>query len=176
MAKIPAFCYNCATIFSSGIEATNVKRLTLKGNKSRCPNCGTMAPIPDGVYNAIGDTLELIAGPDRTVKDLETLKEIFEDARRRQVSREEFATRLERDAPHLSGILSHLPVSEAAFWAALTFLVTTVNSLYNNCAGRPPSTNIDLDVDYYEFVVDSVSTSIEGPIQRDDNSGAAKRE
>lgn len=74
MARIPAYCSNCGLLFPSGIAATNVKNLTLAGNKQNCPRCGHMAGIVDGVFNVADDLIEVIKAPDFTVEVLQKLQ------------------------------------------------------------------------------------------------------
>ena len=60
---VPTICGKCGNVFSSGILiADGARDITLTNNRTKCPKCGAMVAIPDGVYNAVGDALEIIVG------------------------------------------------------------------------------------------------------------------
>ena len=45
-----------------------------------------MGHIPDGLYNFINNTIELVSGPHRTVSDLERLAVLLREARSHNLS------------------------------------------------------------------------------------------
>lgn len=51
MANFPASCSTCGHIFLSGINASNSKNVTLRGNKQNCPSCGGWAEIVEGTFD-----------------------------------------------------------------------------------------------------------------------------
>jgi hypothetical protein len=59
----PAVCDNCGTVFPSGIAfGPGASDIRMTGNKSGpCPNCGGMGSVPDGVYDTLGDTLNVVS-------------------------------------------------------------------------------------------------------------------
>jgi hypothetical protein len=64
-----------------------------------CPACGQTGRILGGVYSVVGDTLELLQGPERTVSELERLREILRVAQETGASAEEVRSTVEREFP-----------------------------------------------------------------------------
>ena len=95
MKTVIAICENksCETVFtvpnlmnisgSSKIQFTGVKL-------GPCPECGSNGNIPDGVYQMIDNSLELIKGPQESVDILLKIQQILQDFKAKpDVSREE---------------------------------------------------------------------------------------
>jgi len=79
--RVPVLCNNCGTFFPSSFEISNSTNIVFSGCTSDlCPKCGGIGHIPDGVYNFIGNTIELLSAPNRTHLELEKLKKILEQA------------------------------------------------------------------------------------------------
>jgi hypothetical protein len=59
----PAVCDNCGTVFPSGFAfGPGTSNILMTGNKSGpCPKCGGMGSVPDGVYDTLGDTLNIVS-------------------------------------------------------------------------------------------------------------------
>jgi hypothetical protein len=75
--RAPVVCDTCGTIFLSPIEIID-SRVSFSGcTASPCPKCGGVGHIPDGIYNFIGNTIEFLGGPSRTVSELKRLKIIL---------------------------------------------------------------------------------------------------
>ena len=108
--RVPAVCNSCDTIFPSGIEATNSTNIGFEGcGAGPCPKCGGMGHIPDGLYNFIGNTIELLSGPTRTVAELQRLAEILKQARAEGASPEQISKKIEEEVPEISSIKDMLP-------------------------------------------------------------------
>ena len=72
--RVPAVCDNCGAIFPSTFEVSNSTDISFSGcGSGPCPACGGQGHIPDGVYNFIGNTIELLSGPKRSVSELQRL-------------------------------------------------------------------------------------------------------
>ncbi|MBS1028317.1 hypothetical protein [Gluconobacter albidus] len=78
MGRTAAKCRNCGNEFFSSIQISNSTGVTLAGNKETCPKCGHMADILDGQYDAIGDRLYLVRGPQESADVLKRLQALEE--------------------------------------------------------------------------------------------------
>jgi hypothetical protein len=78
----PAFCPHCGLIFDShGLKIEGeVRGLTLAGNKETCPRCGQWAELPDGTFNVVDDTIQVLTASRLTTKRLLRLQAILEQA------------------------------------------------------------------------------------------------
>jgi len=129
---IPAFCDTCGTAFKSGIFAENVINLTLRGNKAGpCPKCGGMGSIPDGTFNVIGNAIEIISAPERTIEQLKKLADILSIAKRGSVNAEEVTQRIQRKVPELSSLRDILPKTRTELYAFLTLLILAISIIIN---------------------------------------------
>src|SRR5450830_1236996 len=100
---LPAFCDTCGTVFGSGVVADTATNTTFSGNRSGpCPKCGGMGHIPDGVFNFIGNTIEILRVPARTVAELTHLAKILREAQEKSQTKGEVSARIERELPSLA--------------------------------------------------------------------------
>ncbi|MHB8223226.1 MAG: SEC-C metal-binding domain-containing protein, partial [Desulfurivibrionaceae bacterium] len=123
----------------------NAINITLSGNKSGpCPNCGGMGHVPDGVFNFIDSTIEILSAPQRTIKELSRLAQIFREAKAKQQSTEQVATQIKEELPGLSSLADLLPKNRAELYGFLALVVATVQLL--TPAPQQPAQNITINV------------------------------
>lgn len=141
MPSIPAFCDNCGTAFPSGFFMENCTNISLRGNKSGpCPKCGGMGSVPDGVFNVIGDVIDIIDAPRKTVEQLSRYVKVLHEARSLNFSREEVKRKIEEDVPELSGISSLLPKTRTELYAFIALLISLFTLLQDE--KQPQDINI----------------------------------
>jgi hypothetical protein len=80
--------------------------------------------VPDGVFNAVGDTLELISGPKRTYRDLERLAALLRSAQAAKLSPRDAAELLRTEAPEFKSIGDELYAFLSMLIAAIAILVS----------------------------------------------------
>jgi hypothetical protein len=130
MPSIPAFCDSCGTAFPSGFFFENASKVTLSGNRSGpCPRCGGMGHIPDGVFNFIGNTIEILSAPQRTVEELTRLVQIIHEAKAKQQSNEQVAAQIKRELPGLSLLADILPKNRGELYGFLAVVIATTQLL-----------------------------------------------
>lgn len=109
MPLLPAICDTCQTVWlpnairvenSSGISISDVA-------VSPCPTCGGIGHIPDGVYSATTDTIEVIATTVRSAQSLARLHAVVKRAQRERADAERLAHLLENESAEFK------PVAEA---------------------------------------------------------------
>ena len=128
--QVPAVCNNCGVIFASGIEATNSKNISFSNcTAGPCPACGGMGHIPDGVYNFIGNTIELLSGPGRTVSELERLANILRAARDERASLEQVKSEIQEKIPEFSSLKDILPKNRSELYAFLALILSVISIL-----------------------------------------------
>lgn len=146
--NIPAFCDNpnCGGVFSSGIVVTNGSNITLVGNKSGpCPRCGSMGHIPDGVFNFLGDTIEILSAPKTTIEELSSLSKILKEAYEQKLSSEQVAKRIEQDVPNLSK-LNRFFKEQSGWINFLQLLMTAATLIYAIKSSNANNTTIDNNI------------------------------
>ena len=81
MPTLFAHCRNCNRWFPSIVGlAENAKNVTVTNLKMQCGKCGGDAPVIDGVYNSVGETIEIVKSHDLTAKELKALTQILQRA------------------------------------------------------------------------------------------------
>jgi hypothetical protein len=140
MPQLLVFCDNCEAIFNSGICIENSSNVSFSNCKSGpCPNCGGMGHIPDGIYNIIGKTIELLTGPNRTINELTKLADLIKRAKEDHLSSEAFLKDIDREVPELSDFKDVLPKTRAElyqFLIVILMLITIILSLPKNFLGK----------------------------------------
>ena len=127
MPAVPAFCMDCGTPFNSGFFFDNATNVTLSGNVSGpCPKCGGMGRVPDGVFNFIGNTIEILSAPQRTISELLRLQAILRDARIKSESKEAVASRLSSELPTLLLLAKLLPENKSELYGFLSVVLAAI--------------------------------------------------
>ena len=143
---LPAFCDTCGTVFRSGIVVNNAKNTTFVGNTSGpCPVCGGMGHIPDGVFNFVDNTIEILSAPDRTHEELSQLAKILKEAREKQQSPEEVSERIRNEVPEFSRLADFLPKNRAEFYAFLALIIAATSLYVQVGKGSDKTTNISVE-------------------------------
>lgn len=144
MPSIPAFCDTCGTPFPSGFFFENSSHITLSGNKSGpCPSCGGMGHVPDGVFNFIGNTIEILSAPQRTVEELTRLAQILHEAKAKQKSNEQVSAQIKQELPRLSLLADLLPQNRGELYGFLAVVLAAIQLL---TPSPQPSQNITINV------------------------------
>ena len=146
MSSIPAFCDNCGAVFSSGFNINNSQNVSLKNNRvGPCPRCGGMGHISDGKFNFIGDSIEVLSAPTRTLDELTRLAQIINEAREKNQAPQFVSKRIEEEIPSLANFASFLPESRNelyGFFTLILALLTFLTPFFLN-SQRPPEISID---------------------------------
>ncbi len=99
----------------------------MKGNRETCPRCGEWAELPDGTFNIVGETIEVLSAPDLTRERLLRLAEILRTASEGGISEEDAAQAVAEEAPALAPLFDQFgPVMKKAL---IYFLLTVINLL-----------------------------------------------
>ena len=142
MPILPAFCDTCGTAFNSGIFVENSTNISFSGNRSGpCPQCGGTGHVPDGVFNFIGNTIEILSAPERTITELLSLARILKDAKAKSETKEQVATRIQKELPTLSLLAKILPENKNELYGFLGVVIAAV-TLYTQSPEKPPAQTI----------------------------------
>lgn len=156
MVDVPAFCDSCGTIFRSGIAANNATNITFVGNRAGpCPSCGGMGHIPDGVFNFVGNTIEILSAPQRTIDEVSRLAKIIREAREKQEPPEVVAQRIREELPALAGLADLLPRTRAELYAFLVLIVAVLTLVGQGGHSERKSTNITVNQIINQVYVES---------------------
>ena len=141
MPTVPAFCDSCGTAFNSGFFVENATNITFAGNRSGpCPRCGGTGHVPDGVFNFIGNTIQILSAPERTVSELLGLARILREARAEGKNKEQVTARIEKELPSLSALAKILPTNKNELYGFLGVVIAAV-ALYTQSGDKLPSQN-----------------------------------
>ena len=127
MPHLPAFCNSCGSVFKSGIYVENSIDIGFSNcSAGPCPVCGGMGHIPDGVYNFIGDTIELLSGSQRTVAELKRLAIILSEARKDRLSSEEIISKVDKELPELNTFKDILPKNRNELYSFIGLIISII--------------------------------------------------
>lgn len=98
-----------------------------------------MGHIPDGVYNFIGNTIELLSGPARTISELERLAQVLKKARKNNASLQEISEEIEAQVPELSSIKDILPKTRTELYAFIALIISTISIILSQGASNEGS-------------------------------------
>lgn len=142
--NIPAVCDNCGAFFPSGFAASG--QITLARNAAGpCPQCGAMGRVPDGVFNVVGDTLEILHAPQQTLDDLRRLTDVLSRLRSQAASREEVATALREESVAFAGLLDLLPQNRSDLYAFISMLLAAAALVVAMRQGGAQTTSITIE-------------------------------
>lgn len=130
MPVFPAFCDSCDTVFDSGFYFEQNANVTLKGNTGgRCPKCGGIGHVPDGVFNFVGNTIQVLSAPERTIEELTRLARIIHRAKANDETREQVASHIEKELPSLAGFVKLLPHNKIELYGLLALILPIILAL-----------------------------------------------
>ncbi len=147
MPNLPAVCSRCGFVFGSGIAVENSVGVTLRGVSSLCPRCGGVAHVPDGIYNVLGNAIEVLATPGRSIDQLRHLQLLLEQASRERKAPEEVKQSVVAAAPELQSLASALPTTRNELYAFVTLLLTLISILIAGYAAWKPSGPNQAEID-----------------------------
>jgi uncharacterized protein YecA (UPF0149 family) len=104
-----------------------------------------MGHVPDGVFNFVGNTIEILSAPKRTVDELSRLAKILREAQEKKRSLEEVAETIRKEVPELAGLADLLPNNRAELYAFLALIVAVIALLTQGSESGSNTTNITVN-------------------------------
>jgi SEC-C motif len=122
MPTVPGICDQCgAVFFSPNISfGTGGTVITAGTRVGPCPHCGSMGSVPDGMYQAFGETLQILAKTPSSAASLQHLAAVLRSARELGKDREATADAIEKEAPEFAGLAGGL--REVKGWTVYQWL------------------------------------------------------
>lgn len=158
MPAIPAFCDTCGTVFNSGFFAENSSNISFTDCQSGpCPSCGGIGHIPDGVFNFIGNTIEILSAPERTISELMRFAQILREAKAKSETRDQVVDRVEKEIPSLSKLANLLPENRSELYGFLAVILAAVQ-LFTQQPSTTKSTTINVTQVVQQVVTEQPST------------------
>jgi hypothetical protein len=127
MVGIPVYCPNCGALFASrAFHIENARNITLIGNRETCVNCGKLANIADGVFDATNSVLTLISGPQFTADLMKAFSVLVEQVARKEITEDQFEEKAAALDPKLGEVVSQVKKSSGWSVPALIFLLFAI--------------------------------------------------
>ncbi|WP_257144029.1 SEC-C metal-binding domain-containing protein [Bacillus sp. AFS002410] len=124
MPVMPAICDTCGTIFSSGVYVENSMNASFLGNTvGPCPSCGRTGHIPDGIFNFIGNAIEILKAPQRTYEELIIFASILRDAQQNNSTPEEVKEKIDNETPQFSSLFELTKNQTFTTWLAVILTI-----------------------------------------------------
>lgn len=144
--EVPAFCDTCGAVFGSGVFVNNATNITFVENRAGpCPVCGGMGHIPDGVFDFVGNTIEILSAPKRTFDELSRLAKILHEAREKKQTPEQVAKTIRKEAPELAHLADVLPKTRVELYSFLALIIAVI-TLLTQGGQSSNTTNITADL------------------------------
>jgi SEC-C motif len=157
---VPAFCDKCGAVFGSGFVADNSTNMTFVGNRAGpCPACGGMGHTPDGVFNFVGNTIEILSAPQRTVEELSRLAKIIGEAKGKNRSPEQVSETIRNEIPELTSFADSLPKTRTELYAFLTLAMSAITLLTQCGQSGGNTTNVTINQTINQTIIDTDKTS-----------------
>ena len=142
MPRLPAICRTCGTVFPSGYRLNNVREATFAGSTSGpCPNCGGTGEVPDGIYEVVGETINVAATSVRSADQFRRIEAVLAEAFETEATPESVVAAVERESPEMGAALRKLivPRNPTEFWAVVAALLIAIGLLLQVTSPEPPS-------------------------------------
>ena len=146
--NLPAFCDNkeCGAIFPSGFAFENAVNITLSGNKSGpCPHCGGHGSIPDGVFNFVNDTIQILSAPQRTIDEFNRLSAIIIEAIKNKNSAQDIAKKINKEIPDLTRLGKTILTIGGGLLLFLQ-IINTIIDIQKSVQGTQPYNTINQNI------------------------------
>jgi uncharacterized protein YecA (UPF0149 family) len=127
--------------------------------------------VPDGTYNFIENTIELLSGPQRSRSDLERLAEILRAAKAKGASTQEVKEQVAKELPELRSLADALPKTRAELYAFVGIILTILTLLLSE-GRRSKNERIEINQVINQITQIAPSTGLASPTSQP--SGAAK--
>lgn len=143
---VPAFCGTCGAVFRSGIVVEKFTDETPAGNSGApCPVCGRMGNVPGGVFNFLGNTIEILSAPQRTTDELTRLVEILSEASEKRESPDVIVEVINGELPGLSGLADLLPKTRAGLNSYISMTVAVSVLIWQTRTDADGARNITVE-------------------------------
>lgn len=123
MPFVPAVCYVCHTMFSSGLFVKDI-RVNLSGIEAEpCPNCSSNGRVLGGMYEFIDYTLKVLKEKNRTIFELNILYDTLSMANELNIPASQLEEDIKRDFPEFQDLLLLLPGTKADYKLCLNLII-----------------------------------------------------
>jgi hypothetical protein len=143
MPAVPAFCDTCGTPFASGFVVENSHGSFSGCRSGPCPNCGGIGHVPDGVFKFVGDTIQVLSAPERSIAELSRLAALIRETTERRATPEEVVAAIRKELPWFRRLADLLPTDRGELYGFLALVLaaaqlgisqdgTTINNITVN--------------------------------------------
>jgi len=102
-----------------------------------------MGHVPDGVFNFIGSTIEILSAPQRTIGELTRLAQILREAKAKQQSTQHVSAQIKQEFPWLSSLSELLPKNRGELYGFLAVVLAAIQILIQS---QQPAQKITINV------------------------------
>ena len=176
---VPCHCNSCGLDFLSGaIQAELGGQIELKNTKTRCPRCGQLADIQDGLYGAFGlvnRVVETARAPGVSRDNLEAFQTIAKAAQAGEISAEVALEQAGQIGSVFGALLKWADDNGAALTLLLTVLAVVIN-LYGVIAADDGSAQSHSDAQKQlnaTFTLQQIEEKISEELQKSMAGGSA---
>jgi len=161
--KIPAICDNCSTIFNSGIVVANSYDISFSGCiAGPCPKCGSNGHVPDGLYNIVNETIEILRAPDISVREMLKFAQKLKTGLESNFDHHTIIEEIENEHREFERLSDILPKNRNELYAFITIIIMVIQLLISTHSSQNDTTNINYNItnNYTETIINNIYNDI----------------
>jgi hypothetical protein len=107
MARIPAYCPKCKSIFASPVGGDNGAMISITSVNTNCPVCGSLdAKVSEGLFATANNAITILSGPAFSRDTLEVFRGITKNFAEGTISKEEAQQQSRDISPQLETLFN----------------------------------------------------------------------
>lgn len=162
MPEIPVYCDNCDLVYGSGFFIENSFNVSLKNNRASCPKCRKLNFLPEGLFNFINGSIELINGTDLTLEKLRRIKKKLVEISKLDLESEEVKKRIDEDTPELNSLIGVLPKTRSELYNFMLVLIALITMCIDSFKGESKQPiEYNQFINNYNYTIQTTNNNIE---------------
>ena len=136
MARIPAYCPRCKSIFPSPVGGDDGALISISSVETNCPVCGNLnARVSEGLFATANNAITILSGPGLSRDILELFQGITKQFTEGTISKEEAQQQSRNLSPQLETLFNRF----SSFGIAALMLLISIIGVYLQYEGNESS-------------------------------------
>jgi hypothetical protein len=115
-----------------------------------------MAHIPDGIYNFVDDTIEILSGSNRTIEELKRFAFILHNAKNNSYDIGRLKEEVDKEVPELSSVMDILPKTRQDLYQFIQIIIAIIGIIIT-LSHKPEQLKIEVNQVFNNIYQNNVS-------------------